>query len=75
MYSLAHPLGDDAKVVSGESGAVCLGVVIHAMLEGGEEKKLLGLGESSKVLVVSTEGDTDPGMHYKIVNDDRNKVL
>lgn len=53
MYTLFHPLGDDKKVVSGESGAVCLGVVIQA---DAAQRQLLKLDENSKVLCVSTEG-------------------
>lgn len=76
MYALAHPLGSDKKVVSGESGAVCLGVVILAMLsEDPTQRNLLKLDANSKVLVVSTEGDTDPTMYKKITTDDNNKVL
>lgn len=76
MYAMAHPLGSDTKIVSGESGAVCLGVVILSMLNSDStQRNLLKLNENSKVLVVSTEGNTDPNVYNKITTDHKNKVL
>ena len=68
MRLLAGPEGADAPVVSGESGAVSLGLLAALC---GEEKyaplrRQLGLDEQSVVLVFSTEGDTDPE-HYRQV--------
>lgn len=62
MRMLAYPAGDDPAIVSGESGAVGAGLLSHIMadyeLRGLREA--LGLGKESSVLLVSTEGDTDP---------------
>ena len=71
MRTLAAPLADDPKVVSGESGAVGLGL-LATMCERVEEEKLkraLGIDENSVVLLFSTEGDTDPENYRHIVWD------
>ena len=71
MRMLAAPRGDDRQVVSGESGAVGMGL-IAALMEGDEYRPLreaIGLGPDSQVLMFSTEGDTDPENWRKIVWD------
>lgn len=68
MRVLANPLGSDPKVVSGESGAVGAGM-LAAIYYHPERKKLmekLGLDQDSVVLLINTEGDTDP-VHYREV--------
>ena len=63
------PIGDDKRVVSGESGSVTLGLV-HAIMTNPEYKDLkeaLNLNENSEVLLVSSEGDTDPDRYREIV--------
>lgn len=68
MRLLGKPLGDDPKVVSGESGAVTSGVAA-AILTEPELRPLghaLGMDERSIVLTISTEGDTDKE-HYRSV--------
>lgn len=69
MRLLAHPQGNDPKVVSGESGAVTTGLV-NALLNNPEYKNMkdeLGLNENSVVLVFSTEGNTDPDNYKAII--------
>lgn len=58
----ANPLGDDPHVVSGESGSVPLGFCFTALHDEDAKdlKEALKLDENSVVLVISTEGDTDP---------------
>jgi len=70
MRNLAHPLGDDPGVVSGESGAVGLGLlyILCTNPEYGDYKSMLGLDKSSEILIFSTEGDTDPDGYKEIVN-------
>lgn len=70
MRTLAHPGGGDARVVSGESGAVGLGLLAALCTEEGlgDYKRLLKLDEASTVLIFSTEGDTDPEGYEAIVN-------
>ena len=55
---------NEASEYLGESGAVCLGALYTLMTDTGAEARemraALGLSEGSRVLCVSTEGDTDP---------------
>lgn len=69
MRVLGNPLNGDNKVISGESGAVTLGLVYEIMTnsEYNDLKDNLGLDEDSKVLLFSTEGDTDPDKYREIV--------
>lgn len=71
MRMLSAPLKGDTQVVSGESGAAPFGVLacIMTMPEYKALKEHLGLDESSKVLLFSTEGDTDPDRYKSIVWD------
>lgn len=62
MRRLAAPVKGDLPVVSGESGAVGMGLVAALMKdpEYRELREMLGLNTQSRVLMFSTEGDTDP---------------
>ena len=70
MRILAVPLGNDKKVISGESGAVGLGLL--ALLLEREELKILKdklkLNENSVIICFSTEGDTDPKQYQAIIS-------
>lgn len=68
MRVLGNPLKGDERIISGESGAVTMGVVSQVMtLEELEDiKEALKLDENSVVLCFSTEGDTD-FEHYRDV--------
>ena len=69
MRVLGNPLTGDPAVVSGESGAVGLGLVYEAMTDPAlsDLKQAMGLNACSRVLVVSTEADTDPEMYRRVV--------
>ncbi len=69
MRVLGNPLRGDKKVISGESGAVTLGLLYEIMKnhEYKDLKETLELDENSKVLLFSTEGDTDPEKYKEIV--------
>ena len=69
MRMLSAPVKGDPQVVSGESGAVGMGVISTIMTDPAyaELKAALGLDEKSQVLMFSTEGDTDPVNYKKIV--------
>lgn len=69
MRILGNPLKGDKRVISGESGAVTIGLVYEVMTNPDYEelKKELKLNKDSKVLLFSTEGDTDPEMYRNIV--------
>lgn len=74
MRVLASPIKDDKKVISGESGAVGMGLL--SMLMEKDEfvdiRKDMNLDENSTVLIFSTEGNTDPKGYDEIVYDGRN---
>ena len=69
MRMLAAPIKGDPAVCSGESGAIGMGVIASLMTDPdyAELKDALGLGKDSKVLLFSTEGDTDPDKYKSIV--------
>ena len=69
MRVLGNPLGKDPRVVSGESGAVGLGVLaaVHHHPQREVLMQQLGLDKHSVVLVISTEGDTDVKNYREIV--------
>lgn len=69
MRMLAAPIKGDQPVTSGESGAAGFGTLaaIMTMDEYQPLREHLGLDESSKVLLFSTEGDTDPERYESIV--------
>ncbi|AVK50937.1 diaminopropionate ammonia-lyase [Clostridium sp. MF28] len=71
MRILGNPLKGDTGVISGESGAVTAGALYEIMTndEYKDLKEDLELGENSKVLLFSTEGDTDPEKYREIVWD------
>jgi len=71
MRRLAAPIKGDPPVVSGESGAVGMGVIDSLCRKGlyPELKEHLGLDENSHILLISTEGDTDPELYRRIVWD------
>ena len=73
MRLLASPENGDPKVISGESGAVTVGLVNAAarLPEYAALKEKLGLDENSVVLCFSTEGDTDPERYREIVSENK----
>ncbi len=69
MRILGNPLGDDPRIISGESGASTLGFVAEVLGNPKlkEFKQLLRLNEHSRILCFSTEGDTDRENYRRIV--------
>jgi diaminopropionate ammonia-lyase len=69
MKVLGNPLEGDPGIISGESGAVTLGALFEIMTDTGHRnmRKTLGLNSDSRVLLFSTEGDTDPDVYRDIV--------
>ena len=69
MRMLAAPIKGDQPVTSGESGAAPFGTLacIMTMDEYKPLRDHLGLDGNSKVLLFSTEGDTDPQRYESIV--------
>lgn len=69
MRILGNPLEGDKRVISGESGAVTTGLIYELLNNPmfNELVEQLGLGTDSRVLVISTEGDTDPEYYREVV--------
>jgi diaminopropionate ammonia-lyase len=66
MRRRASPVGGDPAIVSGESGGAGLAGLLtalrHPALAAG-----MGLGPRASVLVINTEGATDPALYEGIV--------
>jgi diaminopropionate ammonia-lyase len=71
MRALGCPVKGDPQVISGESGAVTMGLISFIMRDRrlSAMRIALGLNEKSRVLLFSTEGDTDPSKYRSIVWD------
>ncbi len=71
MRVLGNPLVGDDRVISGESGAVTLGLVFEVLHRQDLRslKDELGLGCDSRILCISTEGDTDQENYRRVVWD------
>lgn len=70
MRLLGMPQSGDARIVSGESGAVTAGV-LAALMQDSELAQLrneLELDENSRVLLISTEGATDKVNYLKVLS-------
>lgn len=65
MNRLARPAGKDPAIVSGESGGVGLAGVIRVAADPAVRKQL-GLDATSRVLVINTEGATDPERYAEL---------
>jgi diaminopropionate ammonia-lyase len=69
MRVLAHPVGNDRAIVSGEAGAVTTGLVA-CLCEDTQYRDIasgIGISPKSKILLFSTEGATDPGSYQRLV--------
>ncbi len=69
MRVYAVPLKGDPFIVSGESGAVTLGALMYIaeFPEFAPLKELLKLDRASQVLLINSEGNTDPEYFRRIV--------
>lgn len=72
MRLLARPRAGDPAIVSGESGGVGLAGLIRAVAD---HKAALGLDDKSRVLVINTEGATDPHRYTELVGQSPADVL
>ncbi len=70
MKRYANPVGDDQSIKSGESAAVTLGVLENILINKNqmETKQNLKLNGHSNVMLISTEGDTDPTHYAKVLS-------
>lgn len=73
MQILGRQEFGDPKIISGESGAVTTGLLYYLLNDHkfGSLCDELKLNNESKVLLISTEGDTDPVMYRKILGRER----
>ena len=71
MRMLAAPLKGDPQVISGESGAVSMGLIASILTDDKYKalRESIGINADSKILMFSTEGDTDPDRFKSIVWD------
>lgn len=62
MRVYSAPLAGDPYVISGESGAVTLGALMHIMMDENERelRERMRLGRDSQVLLINSEGNTAP---------------
>lgn len=68
MRVLGNPISSDEKIISGESGAIPLGLLYYLRKAGeSEDVDEIGLNENSRVLFINTEGNTDPQNYLDIV--------
>lgn len=71
MRRLARPEGNDPRIVAGETGGAGLAGLL-ALLDASElapAREALALGPERRVLVVNTEGATDPAGYRRVVGD------
>ena len=71
MRIFARPKLNDQKVIAGESGASGLGglLALHNLALTDKSYKNNYLSKTKSILLINTEGDTDPINYKKIVND------
>ena len=73
MRLLANPAGDPA-IVAGETGGAGLGALLAAR-DYPEIRATLALDETSRVLLLGSEGDTDPAIYRQVVGRSAQEVL
>ncbi len=69
MRKLAHGCDGDPAVVAGESAVAGLAAAIEARRDGA-----LGLDGNSRLLVIGSEGATDPALYHEIVGRSADEV-
>ena len=67
MRAYAFPVGIDPMIKSGESGAVTYGL-LRKILQSDELRTLFHIDRDSVILLVNTEGDTDPDGYRRIIS-------
>ncbi len=74
VRAFANPVAADPAVVSGETGAAGLAALL-ATRDSAQLRAMLGLDASSRVLLLGSEGDTDPDIYHSIVGRSAEQVL
>lgn len=65
VRAFADPVGGDEPIVSGETGAAGLAALLAAQADPAL-REMLGLDANSRVLLLGSEGDTDPAIYRQI---------
>ena len=73
VRAFANPQGTDPGIVSGETGATGLAALLAAQ-EVPALRELLGIDARSRVLLLGSEGDTDPGIYQHITGKTADEV-
>ena len=66
MRAYGNPVGSDKTIVAGESGAVTYGL-LNRVLQDETLRNLFRINADSVILLINTEGDTDPEGYQRIV--------
>ena len=74
MRLLAHPSAGDPAIVAGETGGAGLGALLAAR-DYPEIRATLALDADSHVLLLGSEGDTDPAIYRQVVGRTAQEVL
>lgn len=69
MRILGNPLLGDTRIISGESGAITLGLLYKVCSDTStyDVHEKLGLNKDSVIMIFNTEGDTNPDRYRDIV--------
>jgi diaminopropionate ammonia-lyase len=73
MRVLASPMPPDPAIIAGETGAAGLAALLAAG-ERADARRALGLDRSSRVLLIGSEGDTDPETYRSVVGHPKREV-
>ncbi|MCK4461487.1 MAG: diaminopropionate ammonia-lyase [candidate division Zixibacteria bacterium] len=72
MRTYYYPKGEDPRIISGESGAAGLAALLtlcnESSIAAADARAHLDLSPSTKVLLLNTEGDTDPEGFKSIIS-------
>jgi diaminopropionate ammonia-lyase len=74
VRTLARPAAGDAPIVAGETGGAGLGALLAAR-DYPDIRHTLALDASARVLLLGSEGDTDPALYRAIVGRSAEEVL
>ena len=74
MRAYAHAEGHDQPIISGESGAVTYGLLL-SILESDRLRGLFRIDQNSVILLINTEGDTDPAGYRRVIEKHAGEII
>ena len=74
MRMLAQPQGTDPAIVAGETGGVGLAALLAAR-DHADIRRTLAIHPASRILLLGSEGDTDPIIYKQVVGKTAQEVL